>query len=253
MKQLVRPFFAVASSPARTKTRARRGADAKTRLNYETLENRHLLAGDLLPSIVGDSLIDLDAALSTKFFVVDSGVDDMFEYNDSGNPLADDTWSLVSGKDPKGATANAAGSTVWVIDKNRTVSVYDADGAALGSWTPGGLNRPEGIATDETDIWILDRKNKDVYRYANAAGKTSGSQNAASSFALDGANSKPKGITTDGSSIWVVNDGKKNGDRVFKYNLAGNPAGKLDHRRRQRQTERHYIGRRRFVGCRPRQ
>ena len=58
MNHLVGSFCA-AISPVRTKNRHRHSTDQKTRLHYEILESRYLLAGDLLPSIVGQSLIDL--------------------------------------------------------------------------------------------------------------------------------------------------------------------------------------------------
>ena len=65
-----------------------------------------------------------------------------------------------------------------------------------------------------------------VYKYANAATRTSGTQNATSSFKLTSSFSlasddrDPKGIVTDGTSIWVVNDSPYP-DRVFKYTLTG--------------------------------
>ena len=58
MNHLAGSFFA-AISPVWTKFRSHPATESKTRLNYETLENRYLLAGDLLPTIVGQSFIDL--------------------------------------------------------------------------------------------------------------------------------------------------------------------------------------------------
>ena len=57
----------------------------------------------------------------------------------------------------------------------------------------------EGIATNGTDVWIVDAKSDKVYKYANAAGRTSGSQNAASSFSLNSGNTSPKDIVTERS------------------------------------------------------
>jgi len=158
-------------------------------------------------------------ASTTKFFIVDSDVDDAFEYDDAG-ALLENTNLAPGNVDPVGTTASADGSTVWVVDKNKTVYVYDGDGNEQGSWTAGGLNRAGGIATDETDIWIVDEKNKRVYRYNAAAGLTSGNQNP---------NAKPGGITIDPSgssqSIWIVDRG--NGE-VFEYaNARGNSGGSL--------------------------
>ena len=90
-------------------------------------------------------------ASDTKFFVVDSGVDQTFEYQADGTFLNDDTWDLHAGNtSPKGAASITDGSRVWVVDDNRSVYVYRNDGALLSSWTAGGLLQAEGIATDGT-------------------------------------------------------------------------------------------------------
>jgi hypothetical protein len=108
------------------------------------------------------------------------------------------------------------------VDANKIVYVYGTSGTLLGSWTAGGLHpqaQVEGIATNGTDIWIVDARQDRVYRYTNAASRLSGSQNAASSFSLNSGNKDAKGIVTDGTSLWVVNDSTTN--KVFKYTLTG--------------------------------
>jgi hypothetical protein len=77
----------------------------------------------------------------------------------------------------------------------------------------------EGIATNGTDVWIVDARSDRVYRYAGAASRIAGSQNAASSFKLNSGNTSPKDIVTDGAHLWVVNDSST--DRVFKYTVTG--------------------------------
>jgi hypothetical protein len=102
------------------------------------------------------------------------------------------------------------------------VYVYNTSGGLVGSWTARTLPNNatiEGIATNGTDVWIVDARGDRVYRYAGAAGRTSGSQFAASSFRLDNSNTSPKDIVTDGQHLWVVNDSST--DRVFKYTIAG--------------------------------
>ena len=50
--------------------------------------------------------------------------------------------------------------------------MYSAAGSLLGSWTAGGLNgsaQVEGIATNGSDIWLLDNKLDKVYKYTGAA------------------------------------------------------------------------------------
>ena len=88
--------------------------------------------------------------------------------------------------------------------------------------SPGGLSSSAqltGIATNGTDIWLVDNKTDKVFKYAGAAGRLSGSQTATSSFSLNSGNTSPKDLVTDGVSIWVVNDSST--DKVFKYTVAG--------------------------------
>ncbi|MFO0850787.1 MAG: Calx-beta domain-containing protein [Gemmataceae bacterium] len=165
----------------------------------------------------------------TKFFVVNDGSpDQMYRYGAPGNGQT--TTALAAGDTaPRGMATTAAGDRVWVADANKTVYVYSAAGALLGSWAAGGLPNNasvEGLATNGTDVWVLvGNTTKDkVYKYSNAAGRLSGSQTAASSFGLTGADTNPKGIVTDGSSFWVVDDGTST-DKVFKYTLTGGLLG----------------------------
>jgi hypothetical protein len=78
---------------------------------------------------------------------------------------------------------------------------------------------PEGIATNGTDVWIVDAQSDKVFKYAGAASRLSGSQNAASSFNLNSGNRDAKDVVTDGVSLWVVNESTT--DKVFKYTVAG--------------------------------
>jgi hypothetical protein len=102
------------------------------------------------------------------------------------------------------------------------VYVYDNSGTLVGSWTAGTLSTKavvEGIATNGTDIWIVDAYSDKVYKYAGAATRTKDSQNATSSFSLNSGNTSPKDIVTNGVNLWVVNDSTT--DKVFKYTVAG--------------------------------
>jgi sugar lactone lactonase YvrE len=180
--------------------------------------------GAVIADGVGVATITDDDA--TKFFVVNDGSPDKtFQYGAPGNALA--ISALATGNTaPRGAASTAAGTTVWVVDANKTVYVYNTAGALLGSWVAGGMSssaQVEGITTNGTDIWLVDGKQDKVFRYANAAGRLTGSQNAASSFSLNTGNKNPKDLVTDGTSIWVLNDGSPN--RVFKYTLAGTLLG----------------------------
>jgi hypothetical protein len=165
---------------------------------------------------------------ANKFYVVDDGgTDHTYRYGVYGNTLNNST--LGSGDTaPRGAAANATGTTLWVVDNNKTVYVYDSSGNSLGSWSAGGLGASAtltGIATNGTDIWLVDSNAAKVYKYAGAASRRSGSQSAASSFSLvkgKGGNTNPQDIVTDGNSFWIV-DGTAL--KVFKYTLSGSSLG----------------------------
>lgn len=163
---------------------------------------------------------------ATKFYVVDDASGNRtHEYDASGTTNGNN--GLNSGNSaPRGAASTAVGDRVWVVDANRKVYVYDINGSLLGSWTAGTMASnatPEGIATNGTDVWIVDSKSDKVYKYAGAASRISGSQNAASNFSLNSANADPKDIVTNGTSLWVVNDSST--DKVFKYSVAGSLLG----------------------------
>lgn len=162
----------------------------------------------------------------TKFYVVDDGsANKTFEYGASGAAI--ENYAANSGNSsPRGAASTAAGDKVWVVDANKKVYVYNNAGGLLGSWTAGTLASNatvEGIATNGTDVWIVDARQDKVFKYAGAATRLSGSQNAASSFNLASGNGAPTDIVTDGASLWVVNAAAN--DKVFKYTVAGSSLG----------------------------
>jgi hypothetical protein len=98
------------------------------------------------------------------------------------------------------------------------IHVYDNDGAALGSWIAKLGKRTEGIATDGTDIWIVDWHTNGAWvkRYSGAATFTSGSHYP--SYTFDLVTDSPGGITTDGMTIWVTDFGT---DRIYMYDTMG--------------------------------
>lgn len=162
----------------------------------------------------------------TKFYVIDDASSDRtFEYGNGGP--AGESYALGTGNTaPRGAASTAAGTTVWIVDANKNVYVYNNSGGLLGSWTAGGLQSTaqiEGISTNGTDIWLVDNKTDKVFKYAGAASRLSGSQTATSSFSLNSGNISPRDLVTDGASIWVVNDSST--DTVFKYTVSGSLLG----------------------------
>lgn len=158
----------------------------------------------------------------TKFYVVDDASQNLtYEY--TAKIQLNESYSLNTGNTaPRGVASTIAGDKTWVIDANRKVYVYNNSGGLVGSWTAGTLASNatvEGIATNGTDVWIVDAKSDKVFKYTGAATRTSGTQYAASSFNLNSGNTSPKDIVTDGVYLWVVNDSTT--DKVFKYTVAG--------------------------------
>ena len=72
----------------------------------------------------------------------------------------------------------------------------------MGSWTIDSANKtPTGITLDPAnvgDIWIVDSGTDRVYQYTAAASRTTGSQAAATSFALAAGNTNPQGLVVPG-------------------------------------------------------
>jgi hypothetical protein len=66
---------------------------------------------------------------------------------------------------PRGIATNSTGNKTWVIDDNDKVYVYDIAGILQGSWLANGLTKPEGIATDGTNIWIVDAGSNQVVKF----------------------------------------------------------------------------------------
>src|SRR5262249_53568926 len=149
-----------------------------------------------------------------------------FKYQPSGTAQAPFGLGL-NDLDPRGVAANSAGTMQWVVDTNKNVYLYSPGGALLGSWSAGGLNSSAtltGIATNGSDIWLVDSSGGKVSKYTGAVSRLSGSQIAASSFNLVSGkkgSANPQDIVTDGTSFWVVDGSQK----VFKYTLSGSLLG----------------------------
>lgn len=193
-------------SSRRTSQRTERQAPNRW---YERLEPRQLLVADPL------------------IHVVDRGSDLSFQYTVDGNSI--DAFSLQSTERARGAATSPDGKTLFVLDANRSVHIFDAlSQEHLGTWLTEGLVNPEGIATDGTDVWIVDRSKDRVYRFANMANQRDGLFAATDSFRLSIFNRKPTGITSDGDNIWVADDR----DRIYVYNMDGRIRGswRLDFR-----------------------
>ncbi|HAX77735.1 MAG TPA: hypothetical protein DCY88_18330, partial [Cyanobacteria bacterium UBA11372] len=162
---------------------------------------------------------------NAKFFVVDIGADKTFKYSEAGAGIGN--FALQSGNtDPRDVAANADGSKLWVIDKDKNVNVYLSNGTAQGFWKADGAGKEsEGIALDGNDLWIADRSRK-LFWYDSAASNTTGTDKADKTFSPS-MSGNLKGIVTDGNKLWAVTEGGT--DYVYRFAIArdaaGNPTG----------------------------
>ena len=155
---------------------------------------------------------------SAKFYVVDGASHSKFGY-DARGVLTGETKLNKEDSGARGIAISKDGSTTWVIDKDAMVFVYNSKGSLIGSWKAAGIDKPEGIATDDNNLWIVDRETDRVYLFAGAATRKSGEIRATSSFALNNKNLNAMDISTDGSHLWVINDA--GADQVFRYSTGG--------------------------------
>ena len=169
----------------------------------------------------GVSVTDLTPP-SAKFFVANDNSHAVatFRYATDGAYLGQ---FGLAGPNPRGATSDREGDTLWVVDKDTHVYVYDAiSGSTLGNWEVNDVKKPEGIAYHGGDLWIVDDHRDQVHFYAGAATRLEGHVSATSHFELRQENRHPSGITTDGSSLWVSD---RNDAAVFVYDVAGSYLG----------------------------
>jgi sugar lactone lactonase YvrE len=180
-----------------------------------------------LSNPVGATLTQSQSAVTiqttlTKLFVVDATQNNTYRYESSGAAVVSN-WLTFGTTFPTGIAANAAGTTYWVVDGNKKVYVYNKEGMLQGSWSDSSLpiaGSLNGIASNGTDIWLLDAGK--VFKYTGAATRLSGSQTPDSSFKLTGGDTYAQDIVTDGRSFWVVDSSKL---KVFKYSLSGAALG----------------------------
>jgi hypothetical protein len=140
----------------------------------------------------------------TDVWIVDAKSDKVFRYAGaasllSGSQNAASSFSLNSGnKNPTDIVTD--GTSLWVTNDSTANKVfkYTTGGALLGSWSIDAANAtPTGITIDPASpstIWIVDSGTDKIYEYTAAASRTSGSQSAATSYALAAGNTNPQGL-----------------------------------------------------------
>jgi outer membrane protein assembly factor BamB len=143
------------------------------------------------------------ATNGTDIWLVDSYSHKVYDYTGaasllSGSQSAASSFKLSSSNsNPQDLVTD--GTSFWVVDGSKLkVFKYTLSGSLLGSWSIDPADtHPTGITINPnnvSDIWIVDNGTDKVYDYTAAAGRTSGSQSAASTFALAPGDTNPQGI-----------------------------------------------------------
>jgi hypothetical protein len=146
------------------------------------------------------------ATNGTDLWLVDSSADTVYKYAGaasrlSGSQSTASSFGLVKGKngDTNPQDLVTDGTSFWVVDGAALkVFKYTLSGSSLGSWSVDPANaHPTGLTINPSnisDVWIVDSGTLKVYQYTAAAGRTSGSQSAAATFALNPSDTNPQGI-----------------------------------------------------------
>ncbi len=150
-------------------------------------------------------------------WLVDNKLDKVYKYAGaasllSGSQSAASSFNLNSNNSsPKDLVTD--GASIWVVNDSTTDKVfkYSLNGSLIGSWTISTplASSPTGITLNPaspSELWIVDKGTAIVYQYNAAAGVTSGSLSASSSFALAAGNTNPQGIADPptGDSVPIV-------------------------------------------------
>lgn len=155
----------------------------------------------------------------SRFFVVDTD-DNIFRYSAPGADIGE--FKIAAAASARGVAITRDMNPLWIVSEegaeDRVYVIDTATESQVGSWKALGVSSPQGMATDGTDIWIVDSSTDRISRFAGAASRRTGSVTRTDSFALSPLNRDPTDLVTDGSSLWVVDSGT---DRVYVYNRSG--------------------------------
>lgn len=163
-------------------------------------------AGGLLGSWTANGLSSPSGITTngTDIWIVDSSTDRVYKYAGAASRLSG-SQSAASNFKLNNQNGNAAdlvtnGANIWTVNSAATDKVfrYSMTGSLQGSWTIDSRNTsPTGITLDPASpstLWIVDNAADQVFAYAGATSRTSGSQSASIAVNLGLGNSDPQGI-----------------------------------------------------------
>ena len=163
-------------------------------------------------------------------WIVDDAQDRVFFYADAADRRSG-KWNATrsfrlhpDNAMPSGLATD--GNRLWITDARcgrPRVFVYTLDGQLLGSWSLDPANgHPRGITLQRStgDLWVVDQRDVQVYRYPQAATRTSGSPRADGAVKLAAANRHPEGIADPVTQIQIgdsVTDSIAAADEVDEF------------------------------------
>ena len=180
----------------------------------------------------------------TTLWVSDKGDDKIYAYTlaTGARDAAKDINLAMENDSPVGLWSNK--TTLWIVqdesgwnalERNQIYAYVlatgardatkDIDLAANNTNSQGiaNISTPQGIWSDGTTLWVVDRGNnitnveEKIYAYTLA----DGTRDANKDINLNTDNDRPYGLWSDGTTLWVSNDDFSNSDndKVYAYRL----------------------------------
>ena len=132
--------------------------------------------------------------------------------------------------DPRGMWGNE--DTFWVANDNSGNGTADklyaynrSDGSRdttndFDNLNGANNNRPWGICSDGTTMFVGDRDDNELYAYK----MSDTTSDTTKDITLDSDNGEPRGMWCDATTVYVANDGDTGANKVFAYKIADGTA-----------------------------
>ena len=132
----------------------------------------------------------------------------------------------TSNSDPRGMWGN--GDTFWVVNDTSGSGTADklyaynrSDGSRdttndFDNLNGANNNRPWGICSDGTTMFVGDRDDDKLYAYK----MSDTTADSTKDITLDSGNGEPRGMWCDATTVYVANDGATSANKVFAYTIS---------------------------------
>lgn len=178
---------------------------------------------DVIINTINRTTITLDiqepiglALYENIFYVVDDLNGYLYEYDLDGGQYIEKFY-LENISYPFNLAVNE--NYIYVVGTEAYIKVYNHDGEFITQYetSSSGASSPRGISLNETNIFIVDRLDAEVYIYYLNGTYTGNHFDTSVS-----GNTAPRGITNDGTYFWIVD---LTGKKIYKYYMNGTYTG----------------------------